>query len=321
MLPEEKVAQRFSQIRGIKPPVDVEVLVRELADLEEDSLPGGYDAVTLDKSGRHPRPRVIIEKNQPATRRIFTLGHEIGHIVIPWHYGTDFCRLDSAARLGDRLTADVEAQANHFAAELLMPTKWVERLIKAEAGLENLVEAVKAVGVSYHAASIRLVNLLPGGALFVEMDAERNVVRASASPSTHIRLPEVGKPFRGAELNSLASERVSFVSGSSKIIWWRFPDKIASPKLLGEVRQSSELLRLICDEVFDDARLTTQAMMSINGVIGAANGTILRTGAGDLFTILKRRFLGRGEIAAVVNHRLFEEFLARRVQEIQTRHR
>ncbi len=321
MLPEEKVAERFSQKRGITPPVDVEALIREMADLEVDCLPAGYDAVTLDKSGRHPRPRVIIEKNQPATRRVFTLGHELGHIVIPWHYGTDFCRLDSAARLVDHLTAEVEAQANHFAAELLMPTKWVERLIKVEARLEDLVEAVKAAGVSYHAASIRLVNLLQGGALFVELDAERNVVRASASESTYIRLPEEGKPFRGAELNSLASESVSFVSGASEIIWWRFPDKIASPKLFGEAKQSSELLRTICEQVFDDATVTKQAMMSINGVIGAANGMILRTGAGDLFTILKRRFLGSGEIAAVVKHRLFDEFLARRVQEIQTRNR
>ena len=74
MLPEEKVAQRFSQKRGIKPPVDVEALVREMADLEEDFLPAGYDAVTLDKSGRHHRPRVIIEKKQPAARRVFTRG-------------------------------------------------------------------------------------------------------------------------------------------------------------------------------------------------------------------------------------------------------
>ena len=115
---------------------------------DEDFLPAGYDAVTLAKSGKRSRPCVILEKNQPATRRVFTLGHELGHIVIPWHFGTDFCRLDSSARLVDHLTAKVEMQANQFAAELLMPRKWVESLIKSEARLKELVEGVKAAGVS-----------------------------------------------------------------------------------------------------------------------------------------------------------------------------
>ena len=319
MLPEEKVALRFSRKRGIRPPVDVEALVRESADLEEDFLPAGYDAVTLHRSGRHQRPRVIIETNQSPTRRIFTLGHELGHIVIPWHDGTDFCRIDSGARLIDHLAAEAEAQANHFAAELLMPAAWVEGLIRSKTGLKELMEGVKSAGVSYHAASIRLVTLLPAGFMFTELDSEHKVVRASPSPGTWIRLPEAGLPLARAGIDSLATETASFKSGSSEIVWWHLTNRIARPTVAGETRPSSEVLAFICTEVFSDAGQAKQAKMSINGVIGAANGTNLRKGGGDLFTVFKRRFLGRKGIAPVVAHRLFDEFLARRVQELEDR--
>ena len=319
MLPEEKVALRFSQKRGIRPPVDVEELVRESADLEEDSSPAGFDAVTLHRSRRHPRPWVIIETNQSATRRVFTLGHELGHIVIPWHDGTDFCRIDGGARLVGHLAAEIEAQANHFAAELLMPAAWVEGLISSKTGLTELMEAVKSAGVSYHAASIRLVNLLPAGFTFIELDSEHKVVRASLSPGTWIRLPEAGLPLARAGIDLLAAETASFKSGSSEIVWWRLTNRIAPPKMVGETRPSSEVLALICTEVFNDAGQAKQAKMSIHGVIGAANGTSLRDGGVDLFTILKQRFLGRKGITAVVAHRLFDEFLAKRVQELEGR--
>ena len=36
MLPEEKIARRFSYQRKLKPPVDVELLVKEFAVLEEE---------------------------------------------------------------------------------------------------------------------------------------------------------------------------------------------------------------------------------------------------------------------------------------------
>jgi Zn-dependent peptidase ImmA (M78 family) len=321
MLPEEKIAQRFSEKRGIKPPVPVEVLVRELADLEEDFLPAGYDAVTLDRSGRHSRPRVIIETRQSATRRIVTLGHELGHLVIPWHKGTHFCRVDGGVRLVDRLTAEVEAQANHFTAELLMPAAWIEGLIRVKTGLAELIEALKFAGVSCHAASIRLIKLLPAGFLFTELDSEHKVVRASASAGTWIRLPVEGLPLAKPEIDSLAREAASFKSGSSELLWWRLPDRIAPPKIVGEEKPASEVLGQICEEVFSDDEQARLAKMSINGVIGAANGTNLKNGSGDLFAILKQRFLCRREIAAVVAHKLFDEFLIRRVREIENRYK
>ena len=321
MLPEEKIARRFSEKRGLKPPVDVESLVREFAVLEEDFLPSDYDAVFLDKSAKHPRPRVIVTAGQPATRRAFTLAHELGHIVIPWHNGTHFCRVDSAARLTDGIMREVESQANRFAAELLMPSAWVVGLIGSVGGLKNLMEAVKQANVSYHAASIRLIQLLPVGFAFVEVDSKNCVVRTASSPETWIRLPDEGSQFKKSQLDLMAADSAIFRSGASNIHWWRFLNKITPPAISSSSETASELIKRIAKEVFHDDVVGKKAVMTVNGIIGSANGTNLRKGGSDLFTLLKQRFLGRDEIAPLVTHKLFDEFLSKRVNEIEERQR
>ena len=318
MLPEEKVARRFSQIRRLKPPVNVEALVREFAILEEDFLPSDYDAVFLDKSAKHPRPRVIVKVGQPQTRRLFTLAHELGHIVIPWHNGTHFCRVDAEARLVDDIVRAVESQANRFAAKLLMPAAWVRDLFASANSLDDLVEAVKTAKVSYHAASIRLIQLLPKGFLFVEVNDANTVTRAGGSSETWVLLPSEGSKLIRSEIDSVAAETAIFKSGSSKIYWWKLHEKIQHPKSTSQ-ESSAELLKRICIEVFDDDQAAKKAVMSVNGVIGAANGTNLLKGNNDLFTLLKHRFLGRPEIATLIEHKSFNEFLAKRVNELEQR--
>ena len=319
MLPEEKIARRFSEKRGLTPPVNVEALVQEFATLEEDFLPADYDAVFLDKSANHPRPRVIITVGQPATRRVFTLAHELGHIVIPWHNGTHFCRVGAEARLVDRLVKEVESQANRFAAELLMPSAWVTELIGKTGGLKNQIDAVRQANVSYHAASIRLIQLLPPGFAFIEVDSSDHIIRTASSPGTFVRIPDEGAKLNQHDLDSIAADSVTFKSGSSKIHWWHFLAKIKPPLAASSGETSNEMIKRIANEVFQDETAARKAVMSVNGVIGAANGTNLRQAHGDLFTILKQRFLGRHEIAPLVGHSQFDEFLYKRVKDIESR--
>ena len=319
MLPEEKVARRFSELKGISPPVNVEDLVVESAELEEDSLPAGYDAVFLDKSTRYPRARVIIEANLPASRRTFTLAHEMGHLVIPWHNGTHFCRVDGDLRLVDDLTREVESQANRFAAELLMPSSWIMNLVGSVSELRELVEAVKSSGVSYHAASIRLIQLLPTGFLFVETDSDQNVVRAACSQDTWISRPQMGARFQRKEFDEVAEQSAIFKNGGSRLLWWKLAGNLKPPAVRRSAESSSELLRRICLEEFGDTQAAKTAIMRIHGVIGAANGSASAQHGGDFFTVLKRRFLVREGLSTVVRHESFDTFLAMRVRELRGR--
>jgi Zn-dependent peptidase ImmA (M78 family) len=230
MLPEEKIACRFSKQRKLSPPVDTESLVKEFAVLEEDSLPEGYDAVYLDKSEKHLKPRVIITNNISRTRRVFTLGHELGHILIPWHIGTHFCRVDAEARLVDHLVRSVESQANRFAAELLMPVAWVEKHLKTTKTLKELVSSVKEANVSYQAASIRLLQVLPLGYAFLETDPSGKIIRSQATAGTQIKLPSENEILNTNSLDNLAEDFAKFESGNSTILWWRLSHKLEAPK-------------------------------------------------------------------------------------------
>ncbi|HEY1717515.1 MAG TPA: ImmA/IrrE family metallo-endopeptidase, partial [Verrucomicrobiae bacterium] len=256
----------------------------------------------------------------PVSRRVFTLGHELGHILIPWHNGTHFCRVGAEARLVDGLVREVESEANRFAAELLMPTAWVVNLIQSTQSIQQLVDAVKGANVSYQAASIRLVQLLPEGFAFVEIDSDNIIRRVQDTAGTRTHLPREESILIKKHLDQLAEDSATFKSGSSKIIWWRFAKKLKAPKTLAVQGSATDLLRQIVEDFFPDKDEAKFQVMSINGVIGAANGGYVRDGKkGDLFTILKHRFAHRGELTEIVAHPSFEIFLQKRIEEIASR--
>jgi hypothetical protein len=64
----------------------------------------GHDVIYLDPELSHHRRR-------------FTHGHELGHKAMPWHQGAYY--LDDDATLDPRARAELEREANAFAAELL----------------------------------------------------------------------------------------------------------------------------------------------------------------------------------------------------------
>jgi Zn-dependent peptidase ImmA (M78 family) len=91
-------------------------------------------------------------------RKRFTIAHEIGHYVLHsdevLHYDSKdvevFFRSDSISDLN-------EIEANHFAAELLMPEERVKHLI--EENVQSIQELASRFNVSEDAMRYRLINL------------------------------------------------------------------------------------------------------------------------------------------------------------------
>ena len=95
--------------------------------VEEDAL----DAFCLWRSGQ---PVICILAGVPGDRVRFGVAHELGHLALHRH---------------DRRTgADVEAEADEFAAELLTPIAHVERLLPRTATLNALAMVRSEWGVS-----------------------------------------------------------------------------------------------------------------------------------------------------------------------------
>ena len=140
LTPEEKTATLILARLNATPPVNVHQIAARFARIEEDAFTVACDAVTIrDPDGAEP-PKLILNTSSTRleTRKRFTIAHEIGHLQIPWHWGTIACHIDE----GDTSVSDDqhlhEAQAQRFASELLMPTAWMKKVIEEEAVIERI---------------------------------------------------------------------------------------------------------------------------------------------------------------------------------------
>jgi len=94
MAPEEKMAARVLARHSLTPPYDLMALACIYGDVEIIPFPIVADGVTVGIGGAE-RPQILVNSSAPETRRNFTLAHELGHIVIPWHTGTIVSHLDA----------------------------------------------------------------------------------------------------------------------------------------------------------------------------------------------------------------------------------
>ncbi|RVQ64636.1 ImmA/IrrE family metallo-endopeptidase [Croceicoccus ponticola] len=120
--PERLLAVIFQHHPQWTPPIQVEefalsVGIIEFRDLEVDGFVGAL-MTNLEKT----MGVILAAKGMGRRRRRFTIGHELGHYLIPAHRGDKNCTsADLAETRRDTLHRQEEAQANRFSAGLLMP--------------------------------------------------------------------------------------------------------------------------------------------------------------------------------------------------------
>jgi len=313
--PEQRVAQLVLQRAQLKPPIDVERLARRYAVVEEDALPEESDAVVLTR--REAKPLIVLNRHKPSARKRFTLAHEIGHILIPWHIGTVACHTDAVVQVDDREYAQTEAEANRFASELLMPRVWLADLVRESKGLRAAFAAAKrAADVSPQALSLALVQVLPPGYVFAAVDKRDNVVLSGTSPGTLAKCPTHGHSLDKVQYNKVADKHLE-IDG---VYWWRFEsrgrlDPVKDP------REATVILNDILQALGIRGASAAKLTQSVNGIVGAANNAMRPRSAGELLAGLRQRFLARPELGSVIEHENFNSFLAKRAQEILGRRR
>jgi len=108
-------------------------------------------------------PKGIIAVNSAIreyTRKRFTIGHEIGHYLIPHHRGLqNVCRSDDIERWHSAI-ATTEREANQFSAELLLPRRVVgPRLGVDKPSLRRISEVAREFSTSLSATVYRYLEL------------------------------------------------------------------------------------------------------------------------------------------------------------------
>jgi Zn-dependent peptidase ImmA (M78 family)/DNA-binding XRE family transcriptional regulator len=136
--------KRFAKLaEAIEDRLHVDILVERYAN---DPLSG---AAITDRTF----PLIFVNSHHPTPRALFTLAHELGHLLIG-HNGS--------IAVDDNFVGNTqtERQANAFAAAFLMPEEKVDQYIKDyDRGPESLARMIYDFGVSFESLIFRLHNL------------------------------------------------------------------------------------------------------------------------------------------------------------------
>lgn len=265
--PEERMAARLIERLMASPPIDVELICRGLADLSYKNFPVEIDGLCRNLKTSGKRPKVWVSKSNPPVRRRFTIAHEIGHIIIPWHTGIIMDDID-APRSGARgRYREMEAEANRFAAELLMPSAWVIGLSERSDHVAGLMHTIHQVAnVSLPAAFLKAAKLGKAGFIGAEV---RNgfVTRSIRTPGTHSLTPEHDTFIDQVAMP--ASYEPEIITGpEASYFWWKIRDSINDPGT--ELEEWRPILEEILHDIPPEFRLKTRA--SVNAIIGLAIG-------------------------------------------------
>lgn len=145
---------------GVDLPIDVfrvaTTLGVRLVPRPDESLGNTVGRVTLDDGHG-----AVIEyrASDPSVRQRFTIAHELGHLVLGHVNPGRPCMQDEAGAFSRSTRDVVEAAANRFAMELLMPADTVEYLIERARMRPTLANMAAVLEVSEAAMHYRLKHL------------------------------------------------------------------------------------------------------------------------------------------------------------------
>jgi Zn-dependent peptidase ImmA (M78 family) len=126
--PEKLVIEILKAESDLPIPVPIEKLalqlgISDIKDLEADGFVGGLITNATKSTGV-----ILVSKNLQRGRRRFTIGHELGHLLLPHHKpGKDdsfLCSIDDLRALDPKVAdrrKQWEAEANRFASLMLLP--------------------------------------------------------------------------------------------------------------------------------------------------------------------------------------------------------
>lgn len=316
---ERQLAATLIERLHLAPPVDVRDVAAQFAEVEEAAIPGTCDGLAIGLA--HPRPRIIVKPTGNTRRQRFTLAHELGHVLLPWHDGSNLACLTRPGEFSDYRASLAETEANRFAAELLVPDAWLKALIAGHgvAEIGPLMQAVEVAEVSAHVASLKLAGALPPGFGFALLDGISIVELAGQSPGMNLALPERGERLESGALDRLSAHTETITFGGRRVVWWSFHEADVREQQEDE-RTAKEVLGEIVARHSTDEHEYKRIYGCVSSVIGAANSQAEhdgRTKAAELHARFRSRFAVKRELPqTLLDDPEFVGWLERRAGEL-----
>ncbi len=175
-------------------PVPVERIARDRADIRYQSIPHRFDGITVKLRGQ--RPQIIINSDASPKRQRFTLAHELGHVIIPWHVGRIVDRTVGETPVArDYEYGKYESEANAFAAGLLLPVEAVTKHLTAtrkQTVDQQIRGLAEHANVSLQFATVRTFSFLPPDVAYVIVQGSNTIVNFGFSPGSILRHIDFG---------------------------------------------------------------------------------------------------------------------------------
>lgn len=172
----KKLAEAVTkQIPDIQYPIPIESIAMRLGIRRiEDFSTTAFEGALLANESKS-NCAILVRAGAIETRRRFTIGHELGHYLMPLHFpsadGFRCSKADMKAEDSKGLTGRPlwEAQANAFSSELLMPQAEFKRRLRLLRGasIEALVSLSDDFGASKTATCRRMLTLAEDPCAFV----------------------------------------------------------------------------------------------------------------------------------------------------------
>ena len=158
----------LAQIPGISPPVPIEeiALGADIIDIQRLDLTG-YEGGLIAWDDKF-EGRILVNRRARHERQRYTIGHELGHFLNPWHEpasedgirctAKDMVRNEASST---NRSARMELEANLFAAELLFPRPVFVGDLRRRPGLdlEHILDLAGRYEMSKEATARRYVAL------------------------------------------------------------------------------------------------------------------------------------------------------------------
>lgn len=308
MSPEEKMAARILARHKLQPPYNLKSLVENYAEIEIIEFPIKADGVTIGVGEPAvEKPTILINSAIPEARRKFTLAHELGHIIIPWHNGTIVSHLDLDG--DDYEYKEMESEANRFAAELLIPSEWLLAEHAKSSSFPEFIKGItKATGASRDAVMIKVFNTINAPVICIQVDY-RNTILAEHHTSTAPRMPSLhGVDIWNDEI--FQSEHIieEFKLGDRTYICWCFSDKEI---IETDPRPWRDILKQITDETD-----SSDIIKNINAILPASFQKHKNLTEPEICSAIMRAYDGREMMDRVVTHPLFDQYIIKRTREL-----
>lgn len=307
------LARRVQAKYSLKPPIDLESLIKEHAELIFLPIPiDGVDGISLNLKTKGRKAKVIVNTNNPPSRKRFTLAHELGHILIPWHTGSIIDHVDPAQAYDLFDYLELEPEANSFAAELLIPIDWMKQLLSETKDLALAHTIISnECQASLQAVAIRMAQILPKSIVYVVENF--GVVEFSGRTSGTLANAITVESELNINAYNYCESHFTINVGNRNIHWWQLPDKIELGSL--DDRSWRDILSAIVDDIGIPSSEAHKFKQSINGVVAAANSEIKGTenySYGTVVAACMQRLKDREEYKDFVEHPQFENFLSKR---------